>query len=691
MAEKKAPEKNSTGWDRINPYVSWALGPGRPYYFVPGQQDCGKEVMPILLRLWSSKASAFLSGKLLVDKTRQAEWRGAFKVLCRRNKATEKGEAVVWVAALASEAVVREMALPRARRAIAGASLGLPLSTAAVAALTTLAEAIPEWLVSGDSGTIFEAPAIPPAVVMGIIDDGIAAMHERFQRPGKATRVEHFWRQDPPLNLTRLQIEGFLGSGRDEDDLYRAANLVSFVAPEHKSVAWRVAHGTHVMDLACGYDPADDNDTRPIVCVQLPSKDTAAAAPWSLSFDVILGILHILLMSLKIAADRGVNTLPVVINVSYGLVAAWHEGLDLLGTFITDVAAICEDAGIALSVVLPAGNSYLSRGHAQTSFAAIGETRRLDWHIRPDDRTPSFLEVWLPAAIPTKKRVKVRITSPTGVANQILEHATAPVTFKVGANEYARMTWLDVPASNRAVFTIMVQPTAHPDPNSPLSLLAPAGIWKIELVYTGDLPPNQLVHAWVRRDDWIYGYPLRGRQSWLDDGQYQRFDHAGRDNEIESGTSLIRREYTLNSMATRARPIVIGGYLGKEKVAAKYSAAGTVDLTGNPLPALPKPQDRTPMRWPDAMAVSEDSRVHRGVLAAGSRSGSVVAMSGTSVAAPQIARLIADNLAAGPGDHDWVQGQAEPPGMAPPPKPRDERGGAGRIPTAPIVRVNRFD
>ena len=98
------------------------------------------------------------------------------------------------------------------------------------------------------------------------------------------------------------------------------------------------------------------------------------------------------------------------------------------------------------------------------------------------------------------------------------------------------------------------------------------------------------------------------------------------------------------------------------------------------------------MRAPDAMAVSEDSRVHRGVLAAGSRSGSVVAMSGTSVAAPQIARIIADDLAgAGLGDHAWVQSQGEKGMPASPGKPPDERGGAGRIATSPIVKVKRFD
>src|SRR3982751_1460210 len=66
-----------------------------------------------------------------------------------------------------------------------------------------------------------------------------------------------------------------------------------------------------------------------------------------------------------------------------------------------------------------------------------------------------------------------------------------------------------------------------------------------------------------------------------------------------------------------------------------------------------------PPRSPDALIVSEDSRVHWGVLAAGSRSGSVVAMGGTSVAAPRAARWIADDLGAGGrGDRAAVQAHA---------------------------------
>jgi hypothetical protein len=46
------------------------------------------------------------------------------------------------------------------------------------------------------------------------------------------------------------------------------------------------------------------------------------------------------------------------------------------------------------------------------------------------------------------------------------------------------------------------------------------------------------------------------------------------------------------------------------------------------------------------LAVADDSAIHRGIIAAGTRSGSTLALNGTSVAAPQVAREIADDLAA---------------------------------------------
>jgi len=71
-------------------------------------------------------------------------------------------------------------------------------------------------------------------------------------------------------------------------------------------------------------------------------------------------------------------------------------------------------------------------------------------------------------------------------------------------------------------------------------------------------------------------------------------------------------------------------------------------------------------------------------------------MAGTSVAAPQVARLVADNLAvSGLGDRAMVRIRAAADegsyGLGAPAPPPPERGGAGRIRTVPIVKLPRYE
>ena len=91
------------------------------------------------------------------------------------------------------------------------------------------------------------------------------------------------------------------------------------------------------------------------------------------------------------------------------------------------------------------------------------------------------------------------------------------------------------------------------------------------------------------------------------------------------------------------------------------------------------------------------------MLAAGSRSGARVALSGTSVAAPQLARFVADRLAAGQtGNRADVVAQANPPNPPPPfvppaiapiPETPDpvvlpDRAGWGRLPRPDPLTVD---
>ena len=547
-------------------------------------------------------------------------------------------------------------------------------------------------------------------VIVGIVDDAIAFAHERFCTETDS-RIEYLWVQDgmdqgagSPVpygrEFDKADIKALFGQCRhagvvDEDEVYARAGMADFREYGHKPVAWRAAHGTHVMDVACGFDPQENRSDRPIVCVQLPvvvTEDTQVAAHTKYPLDAMRYILD---RADVIARDAGETFLPVVINFSYGAFAGPHDGTSHIEDAIDEL--VCERKAkfgpLALEIVLPAGNSHLSRCHAEVQFQAPGQVAPLHWRIQPDDITHNFLEIWLPfrkGSVP-KSRLKLRITPPGGPTSPwIAETATLPLIWAPLPNNIALCSVQYVhepPPTDRGKFVVIVQPTTT---LGPVRAIAPAGTWRIDLK-NDHLGTNDIVKVWIERDERVYGYPLRGRQSFFDHESYRRFNDGGREVEEDPPGCVIRRAGLISASATGGHPVVVGGILRREMVAAKYSAGGPVTPPGSA--SSPDPYR------PDAMLVSEDSRVHRGVLAAGTRSGSVVAMGGTSVAAPRITRWIADQLAqrnpAILGDRAAVQKlardqEAAEPTRPPIPPAASPRYGAGRIALDPVMPVERF-
>jgi hypothetical protein len=534
-------------------------------------------------------------------------------------------------------------------------------------------------------------------VVIGIIDDGLAFAHDRF-RNGIASRVEYWWLQDGKYlpgpsgllygrELGKAEIDALLlqctsAGVVDEDELYERAGLNDFTFDSHKSAAWRLSHGTHVMDLACGFDPAEGRDDRPIVCVQLPARVTADTSGADLRPYAAEAIDYILSCADRIAKARGVRMLPVVINLSYGTVGGPHDGSSPFERFIDRRVAQRKARGSTLDVVIPAGNSHLSRCHAKIAFSSAARTAALPWRILPDDRTPSYLDIWLPPmSTPVPSRLQLTVTPPGGPESAPIEEGSTSLLEwqDTKGNIFCQVHYSFFAAPTaRGRFRIRVRPTMSLNTKA---AIAPAGLWTVRLKNKG-LAPGELVQTWIQRDESLYGHPIRGRQSYFDDPSYRRFDNAGREIEVDDPSCPIQRTRLLNSLATGRDTVVVGGYVRAVRVSASYSAAGPVT----------KSQSTThpPRPGPDAMVATDESRAHGGVLAAGARSGSTVAMNGTSVAAPQIARWLAEQRANGVHTRgcDLVQNRAKSDEQLlyspqdPPPPP--ERGGAGRIDLPPV-------
>ena len=544
-----------------------------------------------------------------------------------------------------------------------------------------------------------------PMVVIGVIDDGLAFAHQRF-RIGAGTRVEHMWNQLVPgatgiylrksVATTVPAIDTLLANCThagivDEDDVYRRSAQIDYTQSGHKPAAWRVSHGTIAMDLAGGDDPASVQDDRPIVCVQLPVATTADTSGGTLYHQVMRALDYIVTSGNQIAAARLLLPPPIVVNLSYGTFAGPHDGSGLLEAAIDDFIATREAADNApLRVVLPSGNSNLSRCHARLSINS-GKRKRLDWRVQPGDRTESWVEIWLPpvAAGQLQPVVSVEVVTPSGLASgEIAQGMESPLM--LGGNVIGNVAnFVPGPGTNdRGLMVIHLAPTASDSGSVPI---APCGRWRIVLRNRGARNVRD-IHAWIQRDDNPYGYPHRGRQSRFDDPRYQRFNVYGREierDEDDDPAAYVKRDGSISAIATGSRTIVIGGYRRRDGHPAKYSAGGP--------PVRPA---RTPpsVDGPDAMAASDDSVGCRGVMGAGSRSGSTVAMYGTSVAAPIVTRFIAEELLAGrPGDRQAVYDLAqslEGGGPWAEPTPPPKRGGGGRLifpPVAPEFPVRRVD
>lgn len=547
-----------------------------------------------------------------------------------------------------------------------------------------------------------QAPDVQPpeggwprgTVVLGIIDDGIAFAHELFRAGDGTTRIQAFWHQDgtPKPNptvstgneISKAEMDALMqGPWVDEDRAYRKAGLEDFTNNRHKTVALRMAHGTAVLGLAAGYPPSQNRVDRPIIAVQLPAADTAAQSGAGLEPDVTTALLYILDRAARLTAP-GEPLLPVVINFSYGVHTGPHDGTSVIEQAVEQAI---QGANRTVRVALPSGNANLSRCHAQLAFQGAGTELALPLRVQPDDRTPSTVEVWLPfdtPAAPAASRVSLQLEAPDGTRSPWIGEAPGQA-FGFGPQDTASAVYQFIPAPTaRGVFRITIVPTVRvwPGPDAPGAPVAPSGLWVIRL-RDASLRPQDLVQAWVERDDLLPGYPRLGRQAYFEDPRYHRFNAESFVIEDDPPKPLdrpaVRRAGTISGVATGLHPAVAGGFAAKELRMAPYSAGGPITLAAG---VPPNPAHRKP----DLAWISDSSRAHAGVFTAGSRSASVVAVNGTSVAAPQLARWLADQVAAGlPSDRAAVRAMAEAAEAQLPPRkwplPLD-RGGWGRAGTA---------
>jgi len=486
-----------------------------------------------------------------------------------------------------------------------------------------------------------KAPA--PAAIVATIDDNLAFAHARFREPGASprTRVEFFWDQGDATQelapgagygreLTRERIEALMAQASvdghvDEERLYRLA--------EYRGVRLRLGHGTHVMDLAAGEEPGDlDADAPRHIWVQFPGRDNWGASP--LGVHVIDGLRYIVHRADVVSMQRwgGPALAPIVVNLPHANLGGPHDGRALVEAAMEELITLRSEVR-TLDIVLPAGNNHLSRCHAHFDLAPSA-SQALEWRVLPDDATPNFLEIW-PRAEEDADHLEITVQPPGAAARA-----------GVAARRFTRGDVFALRGASGIVCTVVFAPLAG-NGDRPMALVtvgpssthrrpaqgepAPEGVWTVTVTNRSKRSKAH-IEAWIQRDDPVLGRPRYGRQSHFEDARYQRFlQPSGMLNQHDHPEdAIVKRAGAINGIATGLKPVVVGGFLRDNGHSAAYAG---------------RAHEGDTQRYPDAAAPSDESWNRRGILAAGTRSGTACSMDGTSVATAQVAReLLARRL-----------------------------------------------
>lgn len=643
-----------------HPYLDWAVATRfafqRPGTWVPLIVEFAPAAVPVSDRQPRPRSSVEAFGRLCAEGGPWHPWAhvpALFAQLANSVKGLDGLAITVMLVEADKLAALRED--PVWRSAVLRAQLGPPLS------LPTNPNAKPVEL----PVLKFDAPSRPIGrAVIGIIDQGIAFANARF-RNAYGTRIEYAWQQEvltdlPPTTLgrefTKAQIDAELTKqGMDEDAVYRALGAVSFSEAGYKPLARHRTHGTQVLDLAGGADAADNVTHLPIIAVDMPEQAIGDPAGSTLTIHALFGLAYILLRAHALRQPG--ETLPVVVNISYGPHEGPHDGSSLFEGAVDRMIDLMKSTVTPLQVVLAAGNSRQSRVHAAFDVGR-NATRSLRWRLQPCGRTPSAMELWWRAG----RKLTVTLRAPNEA--QVTVAADAPqASHEQDGRSVFRADYGTPPGSQLSRVVLNVAPTEFDVRSGVGHAVAPSGEWTVEVRNDSGGPVH--VKAWIRRGDTPHGRRAKGRQSCFDDAEYQRHDRWTRPLPLDptGGSAVIRRSGTLSGIATGQRTVVVGGYRSSDREPAPYSSAGP---HGNPQRAQASPT---------LLAQSERSAVRRGVLAAGTRSGARLRIVGTSAAAPQVARWLADQ---------WIAHQHLPPFAIPPlAKGREDDpdvAGAGLLP-----------
>ncbi|MBT8413655.1 MAG: hypothetical protein KJO30_04930, partial [Boseongicola sp.] len=338
----------------------------------------------------------------------------------------------------------------------------------------------------------------------------------------------------------------------------------------------------------------------------------------------------------------------------------------------------------------------------------------LTWRLPPEDHTPNYAEVWSAALPgppdPTEAHPLIVSLAPPngpmgppapGRAGQMATLTDTSAPNRPLARIYCT-TLDDVPLDDsatatrhRMAYVLCTRPTLNPSRTQ----IAPAGGWTLNISASENGQPKR-GFAHVQSDQSLTHGSETGLTSTFNHPDFDAHDETGRlidthtypyDGSLPTLTDTtppITRRGTLNAIAHTDTARVIGSYRATDGKPSLFSSAaytGAVDPGRDALSAL---------------LPGEDGASRFGLIASGSKSGSTIAMEGTSFSTALATRRIALALLTwidggrtgpAPGDETWFRSTAQTEDAAAgfPGQTATEKAGSGRMNAPDTGRIAR--
>jgi hypothetical protein len=514
-------------------------------------------------------------------------------------------------------------------------------------------------------------PVSKGSVLLGVIDCGCPFAHRMLRdAAGTGTRILRLWDQDVDApafaqaggraperfgygaEIGRDGLNALMAAAASTADPTAIDERRCYESASYDVLRWRFGHGAAVLGLllqgrSCDGPrrPAQAVTPHDVVFVQIPRDAVQDSGSASLDRWVIDALDYIVA-----CATPGQR---VVINLSDGSSRGPHDGQSLIDRAMSGLLKAHRSASNPsrpnVEIVVAAGNTHDEQRHAQFDDLVPGGTGRVWMRVPAGSETPVVVTFRLP---PGTTGLRARITPPgaqPGAWATVGDALgwTAPGDAGRSPTPFAGLV-IARPAEEAApglaaTGLIVVAPTRD---DTGHEVVAPAGVWCIEVALDhGHAAPAEPVHLWISRGQHNPSALPRSIQArFVDtDRRYDPQPHlrpAQSDPAVTAAErSPIRRAGTLNALAVLPAGqglIVAGAALRRAATPTLYTAAGPAAATGGRV-------------GPDLAAPVDDSPGLRSVRVAGNSSGEICRAAGSSFAAPQVARMRAqDSVRASP-------------------------------------------